>query len=133
MHIFTPSSSVGPRPPPSVDATGMGTPRPLKKLLRSDWARAQLCRLGAWYIRLVWVSGRWTVTGDEVPRRLWRAGQPFILCFWHGRLLMMPYCWRTEATIKVLVSHHRDGQITARTVGHFGIEAFAGSIKSACA
>lgn len=105
----------------------MGTPKPLKRALRSDRVRAVLCWLGAWFIRLAWVSGRWTVVRGEVPRRLWDAGQPFILCFWHGRLLMMPYCWRTKARINMLISHHRDGQIIARTVGHFGIATLGGS------
>ncbi len=63
--------------------------------------------------------------GGESPRRFWDAGKPFILCFWHGRLLMMPYCWDRRRSISVLISQHPDGQILARTVGHFGIDTVA--------
>ena len=100
---------------------------PFKKTLRNDTVRRVLCWLGAQYIRLAHATGRWTVVGGETPRRFWDAGKPFILCFWHGRLLMMPYCWDRRRPISVLISQHPDGQILARTVGHFGIDTVAGS------
>jgi len=40
---------------------------------------------------------------------------------------MMPYCWDLSKTIHMLISEHRDGQLIARTVGHFGIKTAAGS------
>ena len=40
---------------------------------------------------------------------------------------MMPYCWDHRKTIYMLISQHRDGQLIARTVGHFGIKTAAGS------
>ena len=40
---------------------------------------------------------------------------------------MMPYCWNPQKTIYMLISQHRDGQLIARTVGHFGIKTAAGS------
>ena len=40
---------------------------------------------------------------------------------------MMPYCWDRRRPISVLISQHPDGQILARTVGHFGIDTVAGS------
>jgi lysophospholipid acyltransferase (LPLAT)-like uncharacterized protein len=101
--------------------------RPLKTITRSEWARGLLCWLGAGYIRLVWTTGRWTVIGGEAAESLWRAEKPFILCFWHGRLMMMPYCWDPRMPIHVLISEHRDGQILARTVGHLGIRTLIGS------
>jgi len=99
----------------------------LKSILASDGVRRVLCAIGALYIRFVHATGRWTAVGDEVPRKFWDDGRPFILCFWHGRLLMMPYCWRRSVPIHMLISQHRDGQIIARTVGHFGIDTVAGS------
>ncbi len=100
---------------------------PVKKFLANDTVRRVLCWLGSLYIRLIFASGRWTVTGGETPRQLWARGEPFILCFWHARLLMMPYCWDRATPIHMLISEHRDGQIIARTVGHFGIDTVAGS------
>ncbi len=100
---------------------------PFKKVLRNDTVRRVLCWLGAQYIRLAYATGRWTVVGGESPRRFWDDGKPFILCFWHGRLLMMPYCWDRRRPISMLISQHPDGQIITRTVGHFGIDTVAGS------
>jgi hypothetical protein len=99
----------------------------VKTLTRSERVRRLLCWLAAQYIRFVFVTGRWRVIGGEVPQSFWDRGQPFILAFWHGRILMMPYCWRRRQPIKMLISQHRDGQIIARTVSHFGIETIVGS------
>lgn len=96
-------------------------------MLQSEAVRGLFCWLAACYIRLVHLSGLWKVVNDEVPKRYWDEGKPFILAFWHGRLLMMPYCWDHRRTIHMLISQHRDGQLIARTVGHFGIRTAAGS------
>jgi lysophospholipid acyltransferase (LPLAT)-like uncharacterized protein len=89
--------------------------------------RGLVCAAAALYIRLVHATSRWRVEGAEAPRRRWAARQPFILAFWHGRLLLMPYCWDRATPISMLISRHRDGQLIARTVAHFGIAAVAGS------
>jgi lysophospholipid acyltransferase (LPLAT)-like uncharacterized protein len=98
-----------------------------KRIGKSERLRGLLCRLAALYIRLVHATGRWPVVRGEVPAALWDAGQPFILAFWHGRILMMPKSWRAGIPIHMLISQHRDGQLIARTVAHFGIRTVAGS------
>jgi len=99
----------------------------IKAVLKSDTFRKAVCWIGSLYIRTVHSTGRWQVVRGEVPAHFWNSGKPFILCFWHGRLLMMPYCWDLSKTIHMLISEHRDGQLIARTVGHFGIKTAAGS------
>jgi len=99
----------------------------IKAILKSDSFRKVVCWIGSLYIRVVYLTGRWQVVRGEVPAQFWNSGEPFILCFWHGRLLMMPYCWDLSKTIHMLISEHRDGQLIARTVGHFGIKTAAGS------
>lgn len=99
----------------------------VKRVTRSDQVRAALCWLAALYIRLVYLSGRWRVEQGQIPAACWERDQPFILAFWHGRIMMMPYCWRRDRKIHMLISQHRDGQIIARTVSHFGIDTVAGS------
>ncbi len=99
----------------------------LRRLLRSDALRRVLCWLVSLYIRLVFATGRWRAEGAEIPRRLHREGRPFILAFWHGRLLMMPMAWQRGVPIHMLISNHRDGRIIADAVGHFGIASIAGS------
>ena len=103
--------------------------RTFDKVLRNGRVRRILCWLAAQYIRLAYVSGRWTVRGAGIPARLWDEGRPFILCFWHGRLSMMPCSWRSGIPIHMLISHHRDGQLIADTVSHFGIRTVAGSTR----
>ncbi len=99
----------------------------IKRLGKSERLRALLCWLASMYIRLVWVTGRWQVVDAHVPARFWDHGTPFILAFWHGRLLMMPKSWRAGYPINMLISQHRDGQLIARTVAHFGIRTIEGS------
>jgi lysophospholipid acyltransferase (LPLAT)-like uncharacterized protein len=50
-----------------------------------------------------------------------------VVCFWHGRLLMMPCAQRPPMTYHMLISGHRDGQLIARTIGRFGSGVVAGS------
>jgi lysophospholipid acyltransferase (LPLAT)-like uncharacterized protein len=101
----------------------------VKSLTRSEGARRLFCWLGSLYIRLVFVTGRWDVVGGEIPAELWDRGVPFILAFWHGRILMMPYCWRLGLPIRMLISSHRDGALISGTVKHFGIDTVAGSTR----
>lgn len=99
----------------------------LKRVLKSEGFRRFVCWVGAQYIRLVHATGRWQVVRGQVPRAYWDRGEPFILCFWHGRILMMPYCWDRAKPIHMLISQHRDGRLISHTVSHFGIETVAGS------
>ena len=101
--------------------------RLLKRLTRLPAVQRALCWFVAAYIRFVHRTSRWRVMGEGVPGRLWAEGRPFILAFWHGRLLMMPYCWNPKVRINMLISRHVDGQLIARTVAHFGIATVAGS------
>jgi hypothetical protein len=98
-----------------------------KNLSKKESVRGVLCWLAAQYIRVAHLTGRWQVVGREIPEAFWTQGKPFILAFWHGRILMMPYCWPPAQTIHMLISQHRDGQIIARTVSHFGIDTIVGS------
>ncbi|WP_417822243.1 lysophospholipid acyltransferase family protein [Terasakiella sp.] len=99
----------------------------LKSITKSDGFRKILCWIGAQYIRFVYVTGRWQIVNGEVTKQYWDADKPFILAFWHGRILLMPYCWNRKKSIHMLISQHRDGQLIARTVGHFGIQTIEGS------
>lgn len=99
----------------------------VKSITRSEPVRKALCWTVAQYIRLVRVTGRWTYVGGEHAAAMWGADKPFILCFWHGRIFMMPYIWRRPIPFKMLASQHRDGQLIATTVAHLGIGSITGS------
>lgn len=99
----------------------------LKRLSRRPWIRAILCWFGALYIRGVYLTSRWTGEGAEVPAAFWDRGEPFILAFWHNRLLMMPFIWRRGVAISMLVSRHPDGEFITRMTRGFGITTVRGS------
>ncbi|WNK00007.1 lysophospholipid acyltransferase family protein [Thalassospiraceae bacterium LMO-JJ14] len=98
-----------------------------KKIVKSTPVRMAVCWLTAQYIRIVWMTSRWERIGTEHFDALYDSGQPAILCFWHGRLLMAPYTWRKPHPFKMLISAHRDGELIANTVAHFGIDWVKGS------
>lgn len=92
-------------------------------------------QLAAWliarYIRLVAFTGRWRVEGGEPVQALLRAGQPILLAFWHGRLLMIPHAYRQLGgrQVHILISEHRDGELIARTMAYWGYQAVRGSSR----
>lgn len=89
-----------------------------------------MCWLAAGYVRLVRLTGRWRTDGGDLPAQYLAEGKPFIVAFWHQRLLMMPYTWRSvggDHPFRMLISSHRDGEIISRTVAYFGIDTIAGS------
>jgi hypothetical protein len=64
----------------------------------------------------------------EAAERLWRQGDNIIACFWHGRLLAMPFAYNGQRA-KVLISRHRDGEFIARIIRYFGLGAVRGSYR----
>jgi lysophospholipid acyltransferase (LPLAT)-like uncharacterized protein len=98
-----------------------------KRVVRSDPGRRFLCWLVACYIRLVWWTSRWQTFGGERPAPFWAQRRPFILAFWHGRLLMAPMAWPRDASMNMLISGHTDGRIIADAIAHFGLGTITGS------
>ena len=101
--------------------------RPLKRLTRSSAFQALLCWIAANYIRLVYITSRWREEGRKPALQLTSQGEPYIAAFWHGRLLMAPTGWDRRAPLSVMISQHRDGEMIARTVHHFGVATVRGS------
>ncbi len=104
-----------------------------KKFLRSAWGQNLIAALAAGYLRFVHATTRWTVVGDEHPESLAQAGKPFIGCFWHQRMLMLPPIWRDRRRINMLTSTHSDGVLIAKTIAHFGVAAIEGSTNRGAA
>jgi lysophospholipid acyltransferase (LPLAT)-like uncharacterized protein len=87
---------------------------------------ACLSLLAAWLIRTLRATARLRYHGAERVRAWEAADEHFILAFWHRHLLLMPYGYRGRR-ISVLISQSRDGELIARTVARFGIDAARGS------
>jgi lysophospholipid acyltransferase (LPLAT)-like uncharacterized protein len=81
------------------------------------------------YIRLLHRTMAIDVRGAEVLDVA--RGHPghYILCFWHSRFVLMPYCY-PGPRIVVLSSNHRDAEALVRILRKFGIEQARGSSTS---
>ena len=95
--------------------------------MRKPGPRALACWITARYIRLIKIFGRWSIEGTEIPEQLFAADKPFLVAFWHGRLLMMSEAWPYKKGFSMVVSQHRDGQLIARTISHLGFGSILGS------
>jgi lysophospholipid acyltransferase (LPLAT)-like uncharacterized protein len=87
---------------------------------------AVLSLVAATFIRGLRATVRLRYHGAERIRGWEKAGEHFILAFWHRHLLLMPYGYRGRR-IAVLVSQSRDGELIARTVARLGIDSSRGS------
>jgi lysophospholipid acyltransferase (LPLAT)-like uncharacterized protein len=80
----------------------------------------------------LWLLGKTTrkryVGGEELLAH-WQRGEQVILTFWHDRILLMAFPYRTYRGQKACVmnSSHRDGEIITRVLKHFGVRAVRGS------
>jgi len=72
--------------------------------------------------RLLAATIRWQFVNGP-----WRPDDPpYILCFWHARILMMPHAFRGWNGL-MLISEHADGELIAQAVARLGIESVRGS------
>ncbi|MFM8409935.1 MAG: lysophospholipid acyltransferase family protein [Alphaproteobacteria bacterium] len=54
------------------------------------------------------------------------SGEPAVLCFWHGRMIMMPFAYFGRGAC-IMNSAHRDGELISRAIRRLGIETVRGS------
>lgn len=98
----------------------------LKKFIRSGVARSIAVWAVILYARLYISLGRCVIHNRETLDGLVARG-PFIICFWHSRILLFPFVWNYPVKVHILISHHRDGQMIARVSANFGIGGIMGS------
>ncbi|MFB9355311.1 lysophospholipid acyltransferase family protein [Sneathiella chinensis] len=89
--------------------------------------KSVISRIAAGYIWLVYRTSRWQIENADLPNRYVDEGKPFIMAFWHGRLLMMSIANRPPARAHVLISRHGDGELIARTIKHWNLDSIRGS------
>ena len=107
----------------------MATPAFIKGLSRNQAARGAATWLVRQCIRLVHATGRWRTVGAEHVQPFWNKGGPAIVCFWHGRLMMLPYAWQSAQPFHMLHSPHADGQLIAAVVRGLGMKSLFGSSR----
>jgi lysophospholipid acyltransferase (LPLAT)-like uncharacterized protein len=101
--------------------------RLLRRFLASEFGQRLAASFVASYIRAVYRVNRWTRRGYDKVDSILLGDRRAIFCFWHGRLLMMPFAMKGERTFHVLISGHRDGRLIAHTVQRFGARIIFGS------
>jgi len=79
-------------------------------------------------ISLIKITSKISHIDSKPSYELWDRGENSIVCFWHGRLLMMPFANR-RGKGKVLISRHRDGEFIARIIKYFGLDSIRGSYR----
>jgi lysophospholipid acyltransferase (LPLAT)-like uncharacterized protein len=103
----------------------------LKKLfrnvLRSSWLQRAVGFLAAEFLRLVWLTNKFSFDPPDVYAVV-EPQQPAIFAFWHGQHFMTPFIKTKESHRgKVLISRHRDGEFNAIAAERLGIGTIRGS------
>src|SRR5258707_11485153 len=101
-------------PPPAARSGSRHEACPLKKLirnvLRSSWIQRAVGFLAAEYLRLVWLTNKFSFDPPEV----YESGepqQPAIFAFWHGQPFMTPFINTRESHRgTLLTSRHHAGE-----------------------
>lgn len=94
---------------------------------RSKRAQAALIPALLWpVIEFLGGTYRWKTVGQEHLDRLTAARQPFILAFWHGRILSNMLYFRDRGIV-ALISENFDGEWITDVCRHFGFGAIRGS------
>ncbi len=90
-------------------------------------AQCLLAWIGYRYLWFVFKTTRWNYVGFEQAQNLIVANQSFLVCFWHGRLAMMPFAWTWNKPFYMLLSEHGDGKLISRLIQHQNISSIYGS------
>jgi lysophospholipid acyltransferase (LPLAT)-like uncharacterized protein len=99
----------------------------LRNLLRSSWVQRAAGFLAAEYLRLVWLTNRFSFDPANIYQRV-EPQQPAIFAFWHGQHFLTPFIKTKEShRAKVLISLHRDGEFNAIAAERLGIGTIRGS------
>jgi len=101
--------------------------RPFRRFIASGIGQVVVAGAVVAYMRLVYLTNRWRRIDFAIAERILAADRRVVICFWHGRLLMMPFGLFGPRPFAVMVSGHRDGQVISRVIRPFGIEAVLGS------
>ena len=96
-----------------------------RRLMQKRWVQKTIGVAAAEYLRLVWMTSRFTMEPAD-PYRLYEREQPVILAMWHGQHFMLPFL-RRGFPFKVLISRHIDGEINAIAAEWLGVGTVRGS------
>lgn len=96
-----------------------------RKISRSAWFQRAAGFLAAEFLRLIWLTNRFSIDPPDVYEQA-EPNFPLIIAFWHGQHFMMPFL-RRDYQAKVLISRHGDGEINAIAAERLGVGTVRGS------
>jgi lysophospholipid acyltransferase (LPLAT)-like uncharacterized protein len=97
-----------------------------RRIARTRIAQKAIGIVASEYLRLVWKTSRFVVEPPDIYERV-VPDLPVILAMWHGQHFLMPFIKLSQHRAKVLVSHHRDGEINAIVAERLGVGTIRGS------
>jgi len=101
--------------------------RLIRNVLRSSWVQRAVGFLAAEFLRLVWLTNKFSFDPPGVYEIV-EPEMPVILAFWHGQHFMTPFIKTKDSYhAKVLISRHRDGEFNAIAAERLGIGTIRGS------
>jgi lysophospholipid acyltransferase (LPLAT)-like uncharacterized protein len=101
--------------------------RLVRNVLRGSWVQRAVGFLAAEFLRLVWLTNRFSFDPPDV-HDIVEPQMPAIFAFWHGQHFMTPFIKSKEIhRAKVLISRHRDGEFNAIAAERLGIGTIRGS------
>jgi len=103
----------------------------MKKLLNSPLVLRLLGLVLGGYMQFTSWSTRWRVVDADIVQRV--RGKPFILCFWHGRLLLVHAGYLRQPGIPktaMLISQSKEGEVVARATHTLGVGTIRGSSET---
>jgi len=100
-----------------------------KRLLSNDIVQFALTAVLASYIRFIFAASKKHWRMDPLARPYMLGDRNALFAFWHGRMLMMPCICPPKRNMHVMISHHLDGELIARTMKQFHFGLVRGSTK----
>lgn len=81
------------------------------------------------YVRLVYITSQIDYRIDESTQALLQGEKPFLIAFWHNRILMMSVLAKRKGLSAALISSHKDGDLLQDFLKIHGYEAIRGSSR----
>lgn len=90
-----------------------------------NWFRGEkgvqfLAFIGSSYIKFVYKTTQWSYKGLDLLEQEFSKDHPIIICFWHGKLAMMPMGWIWKTPFAMLLSRHGDGRLIGEILKRCG-------------
>lgn len=98
-----------------------------KRIFTHPWFQDAVCWLIAGILKASWPTYRVEIRSEAAAHPYMDGAAPAIFCFWHGRMLIFPSVKPRGRPMHALISQHRDGELIAKLIRHFGIDTVRGS------